>query len=146
MADTQGPGGSHGERYTDDQGELREMERGVDSLGTPAAGAGPNATDAANNDLLLERLKGEPNRSARFVCVIAVARDGKTITMFRGEVEGVIVDAPRGSNGFGYDPLFYFPPFGCTFGEVESERKFAVSHRGQALRKMLEYLARHASE
>ena len=123
----------------------------VDALGgepgvRSARFAGPNATDAANNDLLLERLKGQTHRNARFVCAIALARAGETIATFRGEVGGVVLDAPRGSNGFGYDPLFHYPPFGSTFGEIESERKFAVSHRGQALRNMLEYLARHASK
>jgi XTP/dITP diphosphohydrolase len=57
-------------------------------------------------------------------------------------VEGRIVDAPRGAGGFGYDPLFFYPPYGCTFGEVESGRKFAVSHRGEALRAMLRQLGR----
>jgi XTP/dITP diphosphohydrolase len=55
-------------------------------------------------------------------------------------VEGIILDAPRGAGGFGYDPLFYYAPFDCTFGEVDGERKFAVSHRGQALRAMLQAL------
>jgi XTP/dITP diphosphohydrolase len=57
-------------------------------------------------------------------------------------VEGIILDGPRGAGGFGYDPLFYYEPFGCTFGELEGERKFAVSHRGQALRAMLQALVR----
>jgi len=55
-------------------------------------------------------------------------------------VEGLVMDEPRGSSGFGYDPLFYYPPFGCTFGELTPERKLEVSHRGQALRAMLQSL------
>jgi XTP/dITP diphosphohydrolase len=57
--------------------------------------------------------------------------------VFRGAVEGIIAREPRGTGGFGYDPLFYYPPFGCTFGEAAAEQKFAVSHRGQALRALL---------
>ncbi len=102
--------------------------------------AGEGATDDANNRLLVEKLRGEPNRAARYVCVIALARGGELIRTFRGEVEGVIVDQPRGTNGFGYDPHFFYPPFGVTFGETGPERKFTVSHRGRALRAMLEAL------
>jgi XTP/dITP diphosphohydrolase len=117
----------------------------VDALdGTPgvysARFAGPDATDEANNQLLLEKLQGVGNRSARFVCVIALVEGERLLRVFQGAVEGRITDQPRGSGGFGYDPLFYYPPFGCTFGEVPAERKFAVSHRGQALRAMLEWL------
>jgi XTP/dITP diphosphohydrolase len=122
----------------------------VDSLhGAPgvrsARYAGENATDEANNRLLLARVRDQQNRTARFVCVIALAQAGETIATFRGEVEGVIIDFPRGANGFGYDPLFHYPPFGCTFAEIEGERKFDVSHRGQALRKMLAYLTTERS-
>lgn len=102
--------------------------------------AGPGATDEANNRLLLERLQGVTNRAARFVCVIALVEGERLLNVFRGAVEGLITDEPRGRGGFGYDPLFYYPPFDCTFGEAPAERKFAVSHRGQALRAMLEWL------
>ena len=104
--------------------------------------AGEDATDQANNQLLLERLQKHDDRTGRFVCVIALAQNGHTIATFRGEVEGRILRAPRGPGGFGYDPLFYYEPFGCTFGEVEGEKKFAVSHRGQALRQLLDYLSK----
>jgi len=89
--------------------------------------SGPGATDRSNNALLVEKLRGVANRAARFVCVIAVARQGRLIGAFRGEVEGRIIDQPRGAQGFGYDPLFFYEPYACTFGEVEGERKFAVS-------------------
>jgi XTP/dITP diphosphohydrolase len=103
--------------------------------------AGLNATDEANNRLLLERLQGVANRAARFVCAIALAEGERLLRVFHGGVEGRITHEPRGSGGFGYDPLFYYAPFGCTFGEAASERKFAVSHRGQALRAMLEWVS-----
>ena len=117
----------------------------VDALGGEpgvysARYAGPNATDDANNRLLLERLGDKQNRTARFVCVIALAEGGEVRQTFRGEVEGEILREARGPGGFGYDPLFYYPPFGCSFGEVDGPEKFDVSHRGKALRAMLRYL------
>jgi XTP/dITP diphosphohydrolase len=117
----------------------------VDALGGEpgvysARYAGEHATDQANNDLLLARLGGSSERAGRFVCAIAIAEAGVTLKTFRGTVEGEILTAPRGPGGFGYDPLFFYPPFGCSFGEAEAERKFAVSHRGNALRAMLAWL------
>ncbi len=99
--------------------------------------SGPGATDESNNRLLLEKLRGVGDRAARFVCVIALVENGELRGTYRGAVEGRIIDDPRGTAGFGYDPLFYYPPFGATFGEITGDDKFAVSHRGQALRKML---------
>jgi XTP/dITP diphosphohydrolase len=117
----------------------------VDALGGApgvysARFAGPQATDEANNRLLLERLQGATVRSARYVCVIALVDGGRLLETLRGTVEGEIAREPCGSNGFGYDPLFYFPPLGCTFGETEPERKWEVSHRGKAFRAMLDWL------
>jgi XTP/dITP diphosphohydrolase len=122
----------------------------VDALGGApgvhsARYAGPNATDEANNALLLERLRGIENRAARFVCVIALVRGGALIKTFRGTVEGRIIDAPRGSGGFGYDPLFFCETFGCTFGEAAIDQKMRVSHRAQALEAMFTYLRSIAS-
>ena len=118
----------------------------VDALGGApgvysARYAGEHAGDEANNRLLLERLGDEARPSARFVCLIALAEAGAVRETFRGTVEGEILHEARGPAGFGYDPLFYYAPFGCSFGEVDGERKFAVSHRGNALRMMLEWLA-----
>jgi XTP/dITP diphosphohydrolase len=118
----------------------------VDALGGApgvysARFAGPGATDAANNRLLLEKLQGIANRAARFVCVIALVEGECLLRVFRGVVEGRITNEPRGSGGFGYDPLFCHPPFGCTFGEAAPDQKFAVSHRGRALRAMVAWLA-----
>jgi XTP/dITP diphosphohydrolase len=103
-----------------------------------------NTDDEANNARVLRELKDIPpaNRTGRFVCVLAAARDGKTLATFRGKAEGIILDAPRGSNGFGYDPLFYFPEIGKTFAELTAEEKSQYSHRGAAFRELLEwYLA-----
>ncbi len=118
----------------------------VDALGGApgvysARFAGPDATDESNNRLLLERMRGVRGRSARFVCVIALVDGGRLLRTFRGAVEGRILEAPRGPHGFGYDPLFYYPPFGCSFGETAPERKLTVSHRGAALRALFRHLS-----
>jgi XTP/dITP diphosphohydrolase len=102
--------------------------------------SGANATDDSNNRLLLERLSGVANRTARFVCAIALVDAGHVRGIYHGAVAGRILEAPRGSGGFGYDPLFYYEPFGCTFGEATDEQKFSVSHRGQALLAMISAL------
>lgn len=102
--------------------------------------AGPGATDAANNQLLIEKMRGITERTARFVCVVALAERGRLIRTFRGAVQGRLLDAPRGSNGFGYDPLFFYPPFGCTFGEAPLDRKMQVSHRAKALAQLRDFL------
>ena len=100
-----------------------------------------NTDDGANNARVLRELRNVPagRRTARFVCVLAAARDGRTLAIFRGTAEGVILDAPRGKNGFGYDPLFYFPQIKKTFAELTAEEKSAYSHRGAAFRKFLEW-------
>jgi XTP/dITP diphosphohydrolase len=101
-----------------------------------------NIKDEANNARVLRELKGIPDekRSARFVCVLAAARKGRTIDTFRGVVEGSILDAPRGDNGFGYDPLFYFPQIGKTLAELTAVEKSRYSHRGAAFRQFLDWL------
>ena len=101
-----------------------------------AGGAG----DAANNALLLKNLDGIANRTARFVSVIALVKSGEPVSTFRGTVEGGIAHEPSGPEGFGYDPLFFYPPFDCTFGVAKLEQKMDVSHRGAALRAMFAYL------
>jgi XTP/dITP diphosphohydrolase len=97
--------------------------------------------DAANNARLLRELAEIPDdrRSARFVCVLAAARDGRTLTTVRGEVRGRILHSPRGSGGFGYDPLFLFPSLNQTFAELAPEEKASVSHRGAAFRNILQW-------
>jgi XTP/dITP diphosphohydrolase len=102
--------------------------------------AGVNATNRENNELLLANLRGIEDRKARFVCVVALAKGGKLIQTFRGEVQGEILPELRGQEGFGYDPLFFYPPFDKSFGEIPDDEKFSVSHRGIALISMLNYL------
>jgi len=96
-----------------------------------------NTEDEANNARLLRELKDVPaeQRTARFICVIAAARDGKMLGVFRGQAEGIILDAPRGHNGFGYDPLFYFPSIHKTFAELSAQEKAQYSHRGAAFKE-----------
>jgi XTP/dITP diphosphohydrolase len=118
----------------------------VDALGGApgvhsARFAGEGASDEENNRLLLARMQGIPDRSARFVSVIALSRDGQVLKTFRGVVEGAVLKAPCGENGFGYDPVFYYPPFGCSFGEATLEQKMSVSHRSRAARALLDFLS-----
>jgi XTP/dITP diphosphohydrolase len=118
----------------------------VDALGgapgvRSARFAGEGASDIDNSHALIEKLRGVSDRSARYVSVIALAEAGKVLRTFRGEVAGKIVDEPRGTNGFGYDPHFYYEPLDLTFAEAAAEQKLRVSHRGRALVKMLEWLS-----
>jgi XTP/dITP diphosphohydrolase len=107
--------------------------------------AGRHGDDAANNQLLLDRLAGvaRERRQARFVCVLALAQRGTTAAVFRGAAEGVILSAPRGGMGFGYDPLFFSLAADATFAELQPERKAEFSHRGQAARGLLQWLRAH---
>jgi XTP/dITP diphosphohydrolase len=86
--------------------------------------------------------QASPDRTARFVCALAVAQRGRVLFEATGTVEGLLAGAPAGPNGFGYDPVFYYPPYGRTFGEVSDSEKTAVSHRGQAVRSLRDYLLR----
>jgi XTP/dITP diphosphohydrolase len=103
--------------------------------------ADANTDDDANNARLLRELKNVPSaqRTGRFVCVLAAARDGKTLATFRGTAEGTILESPSGANGFGYDPLFYFPQIGKTFAELSAEEKAGYSHRGKAFERFLKW-------
>jgi XTP/dITP diphosphohydrolase len=105
---------------------------------SPASG---NSADEENNRLVIDRLQGIPRdrRSGKFVCVLAAARDGMTLAVFQGEVQGQLLTAPRGDQGFGYDPLFYFPQLGKTFAEISASEKARYSHRGEAFRKFLDW-------
>ena len=93
-----------------------------------------NTDDEANNARLMREIRRVPleKRTGRFVCWIAAARDGKTLETFKGHAEGTILDRPRGLNGFGYDPFFYFPAIGKSFAELPAEEKLKYSHRGAA--------------
>jgi XTP/dITP diphosphohydrolase len=126
----------------DDSGIAVEALDGAPGLYSSRFG-GEGATDADRNRLLLEKLAGVPpeRRGARFTSAVAVVRDGEVVFQTEASVEGRIADAPRGPNGFGYDPLFFYPPFGRTFGEVPPEKKARVSHRGQAFARLREFLS-----
>jgi len=120
-----GAPGVHSARYASDEPHAAEA----------------NSDDAANNARLVREitLVSRERRTGRFVCWIAAARDEKTLAVFEGKAEGVILEEPLGSNGFGYDPLFYFPQIGKTFAELSAEEKAKYSHRGEAFRKFLEW-------
>jgi len=87
--------------------------------------------------------RGLATSAARFVCALALARGDRVLFEARGAVEGEIAREPRGTHGFGYDPIFYYAPFGCTLGELEDDQKRAVSHRGAAFRQLAAHLAAH---
>ena len=101
--------------------------------------AGPDANDAKRIGKLLNEMRGMKGeeRRARFVCVIAAARAGQMLAVMSDSAEGIIADAPRGHEGFGYDPIFYFPVRSKTFAELREAEKNEVSHRGKAFRKLL---------
>ena len=109
-----------------------------------AADAGIESPDSdeANNRLLLDRAERIPDRQRQcaFVCSIAAARDGETLKTFTAEARGVLLREPRGSNGFGYDPLFYFPEWNRAFAELSRDEKLKVSHRGAAFRMLLDWV------
>jgi len=104
--------------------------------------SGEGATDLKNLELLLVKLQGVPNRAARFRCVIALARAGELAASFDGACEGQIIDAPRGKDGFGYDPVFVPEGGTLTFAEIPAEAKNSMSHRAKAMARALEWLRR----
>jgi XTP/dITP diphosphohydrolase len=105
-----------------------------------------NSDDLKNNQLLISQLEGLPPdcRRGKFVCALAAAKDGVTLGIFHGEVCGQLLTAPRGSQGFGYDPLFHFPQLGKTFAEIPAEEKAKYSHRGKAFRQFLDWYFQQA--
>jgi XTP/dITP diphosphohydrolase len=104
--------------------------------------AGPNATNEQNNQKLLKALSGKTGeeRAAHFVCALAVARKGRVLAVVTNRANGLILEQPRGGGGFGYDPLFFFPPLNRAFAEVSAAEKNLFSHRGKAFRRLLEVL------
>jgi XTP/dITP diphosphohydrolase len=104
---------------------------------------GEGASDLDRNRLLLEKLRDVPpeGRGARFTSAVAVAKDGSVLFEVEEHVVGRIADGMHGTQGFGYDPLFFYPPYGRTFGEVERAEKDEVSHRGKAFKRLREFLA-----
>jgi XTP/dITP diphosphohydrolase len=127
-----GAPGVHSARYAADQPHLADV----------------NTDDEVNNARVLRELKNVPaeKRTGRFVCVLAAARDGTALQIFHGVAEGIILDAPRGANGFGYDPLFYFPQIKKTFAELSAAEKSKYSHRGAAFRQFLAWCEKRITE
>jgi XTP/dITP diphosphohydrolase len=154
--------------FADDSGISVDALQGAPGVFS-ARFAGPDATDDENNRKLLEELRrveteasssspvtlqaalearglappGDTQAShcaAHYVCVIALAQRGRILCVTEGRADGVILDEPRGTGGFGYDPYFFYAPLGKTFAQLKAEDKFAVSHRGKAFRKLLDIL------
>jgi XTP/dITP diphosphohydrolase len=121
----------------------------VDALGgAPGVRSARFSPDGNNNRYLLQQLAGVPaaERGARYRCVLAVARDGKVLLTADGSVEGRVLDAPRGSGGFGYDPLFYLPALDHTTAELDDRARWDLSHRGNAFRALITKLAPYVSQ
>jgi XTP/dITP diphosphohydrolase len=132
--------------FADDSGLEVDALRGAPGVKSRRF-AGSRATDADNRAKLLVLLDGVPaaKRAARFVCALAVAREGKLVVEFNAVAEGSILTAPRGEGGFGYDSLFLDPDSQKTFAELSAEEKLTRSHRGRALRDLLNWLSRQSS-
>jgi XTP/dITP diphosphohydrolase len=128
----------------DDSGICVDALGGAPGVRSRRFAPGPDlrgaAQDEANNTYLLQQLAGmaESGRTARYVCAAALA--GVVEAVFLGECEGVVLEEPRGAGGFGYDPLFYVPAEGCTFGHLPPDRKNEISHRGRAVRLVADSL------
>jgi XTP/dITP diphosphohydrolase len=145
-----------GRVFADDSGICVDALNGAPGIYS-ARFADPQATDEQNNERLLAeihqveaqhraqagttpRRPGLFNRAAHYICAIALAEAGQVLIVVEGRADGAIIDESRGAGGFGYDPYFFYPPLGKTFAEILPQEKFAVSHRGAAFRKLLDYL------
>jgi XTP/dITP diphosphohydrolase len=131
----------------DDSGISVEALDGRPGLHSSRFG-GEGATDVDRNRLLLEKLKGVPHerRGAHFTSAVVVARGDTVLFQVQEQVDGSIAEETRGENGFGYDPLFFYPPFGRTFGEVPRTEKDKVSHRGKAFARLRAFLTQLVAE
>ena len=119
----------------DDSGLIVEALNGAPGIFS-ARYAGGSADDYQNKLKLLEEMRGKENRNATFVCSIAIAKPAGQVLTFTGRCSGIILNEPVGANGFGYDPLFYYPPLSKTFAQLSIEEKSRVSHRGQAMKEL----------
>ena len=133
---------SDGIVFADDSGLVVPALGGAPGVHS-ARYAGPDATSADRINKLLQQLAGKPcqERAAYFCCVIAVIRQGLPIAVISNRVDGEILEAARGTGGFGYDPIFYLPALDKTFAELTPEEKNLHSHRGKAFRRVLSFLA-----
>ena len=121
----------------DDSGLLVESLGGAPGVYS-ARYAGAKATDKQRGEKLLEEMKGKTNRKAAFECVISIAVPSGPALTYEASCEGLITEEPAGQNGFGYDPVFFFPPLKKTFAEITRTEKSRVSHRGKALSELRE--------
>jgi len=119
----------------DDSGLTVEALNGAPGIFS-ARYAGKSATNGQNNRKLLEKMEGKKNRNAIFVCSIAIFKPTGQVLTYTGRCFGKILHTPAGTNGFGYDPFFYYSPLGKTFAQLSVEEKNRVSHRGQAMMKL----------
>jgi len=119
----------------DDSGITVEALNGAPGIFS-ARYAGKSATNGQNNLKLLKEMEGKENRNAIFVCSIAISKPTGQVLTYTGRCSGIILHEPAGTNGFGYDPFFYYSPIGKTFAQLSSEEKNKVSHRGQAIRRL----------
>ena len=121
---------------------VRSARFGADAGLVDSPDAAGDNTDVWNNIVLLQRLAGVPagQRTGRYRCVLVTARDGLALHQADGSVEGVILEEPRGTGGFGYDPLFYLPALAKTMAEIDLEMKLSLSHRGRAIAALLPML------
>ena len=117
---------------SDDSGLIVEALNGEPGVKS-ARYAGKNATDKENIEKLLREMEGKSDRRAAFQCVISIAVPSGPALTYEGHCEGEITNKPKGTSGFGYDPIFYYPDYNKTFAEISSEQKNRVSHRGKAL-------------
>jgi len=133
----------------DDSGLLVDALDGAPGVYS-ARFAGPHATDQERCQKLLQQMQAKSNRKAAFECVLSIAVPTGPALTYEGRCEGVLMEAPRGDNGFGYDPIFYYAPMQKTFAELTRQEKSQVSHRGKALRqvrdefdKVIQWIAIH---
>ena len=129
--------------FADDSGICVDALGGAPGVWS-ARYAGPKATDEDNNRKLMLELAEAAHSGrhpAHYLCVLALAEGSAVRMLVEGRVDGLLTEKPRGANGFGYDPYFFYPPLGRTFAELSSDAKFAVSHRGIAFRKLLDALS-----
>jgi XTP/dITP diphosphohydrolase len=125
----------------DDSGLVVEVLSGAPGVRS-ARYAGENASDRDNIDKLLKEMEGKTNRKAAFECVLSIAVPSGPALTYEGRCEGEITTSPRGEKGFGYDPVFYYPPYGKTFAEISMDEKNKVSHRGRALQEFAQEFAK----
>ena len=131
--------------FADDSGLEVEALNGAPGIYS-ARYAGEGATDAQRIEKLLNEMKGKTNRKARFVCVIAIAYRGDEVISFRGEVHGRIAEAPSGTSGFGYDPVFIPDGYDKSFGELGPEIKDTISHRAAAMKQAADFIRKELDD